>query len=84
MSQVYTYTVHIEPADEGGYVAVVPALNDAATQGESFEEAVEMAKDLIRGYLEIFTMEGREIPTEACPLSTTVVSVALKDNAQLA
>lgn len=62
MNQTYTYTVHVEPAKEGGYVAVVPSFNDASTQGESYEEAVEMAKDLIRGYLEIFAMEGREIP----------------------
>jgi predicted RNase H-like HicB family nuclease len=45
---------YFEPAEEGGYVVHVPALNGAATQGETLEEAREMAKDLIIGYLEGF------------------------------
>ena len=50
--QIHRYTVIFEPAEEGGYVVYVPALNGAATQGETLEEAREMAKDLIIGYLE--------------------------------
>ena len=49
--RIYRYTVVFEPAEEGGYVVHVPALGGAATQGETFEEAREMAKDLIAGYL---------------------------------
>jgi predicted RNase H-like HicB family nuclease len=48
----YCYTVQFEPADEGGYIVKVPALNGIATQGETLEEARAMAEDLIRGYLQ--------------------------------
>ena len=56
--QMYRYTVIFEPAEEGGYVVYVPALNGAATQGETLEEAWEMAKDLIIGYLEALAKNG--------------------------
>jgi predicted RNase H-like HicB family nuclease len=60
----YRYTVVFEPAEEGGYVVHVPALNGAATQGETLEEAREMAKDLIAGYLEALAKDGIPAPTE--------------------
>lgn len=46
------YTVIFEPAEEGGFVAYVPDLNGLATQGETLEEAREMVKEAITGYLE--------------------------------
>jgi predicted RNase H-like HicB family nuclease len=60
----YRYTVVFEPAEEGGYVVHVPALNGAATQGETLEEAREMAKDLIAGYLEALAKDGIPAPIE--------------------
>lgn len=48
----YRYTVIFEPAEEGGYVAHVPTLNGLATQGETLEEAREMVKEAITGYIE--------------------------------
>ena len=59
----YTYTVIFEPAEEGGYLAHVPTL-DATTQGETLEEAREMAKDLIQGHLEALLKMGQPIPRE--------------------
>ena len=56
--RIHRYTVNFEPAEEGGYVVHVPALNGAATQGETLEEAREMAKDLIIGYLETLAKDG--------------------------
>ena len=49
---IYQYTVIFEPAEEGGYVVHVPALPGCITEGDSLEEAREMAKDAIKGYLE--------------------------------
>jgi predicted RNase H-like HicB family nuclease len=49
----YQYTVIFEPAEEGGFVAYVPELNGLATQGETLEEAREMVKEAITGYLEV-------------------------------
>ncbi len=79
--QIYRYTVIIEPAEEGGYCVFVPALNNIATQGETLEEAREMAKDLISGYLEVLTEDGIKPPIEdfreSQPLNQVVeVSIA--------
>ncbi len=73
--KILKYTVIFEPAEEGGYVASVPALAGCATQGETFEEAVEMIQDAISGYLSVLKEEGQEIPTEKEDVVVTKVSV---------
>jgi len=60
----YTYTIHLEPAEEGGYVVTVPALPGCVTQGETYPEALEMAEDCIRGFLEALAKAGQPIPRE--------------------
>ena len=60
----YRYTVIFEPAEEGGYIVHVPALNGIVTQGETLEEAEAMAIDLIKGYIETLQMKGLPIPEE--------------------
>ncbi|MBI3485908.1 type II toxin-antitoxin system HicB family antitoxin [Candidatus Daviesbacteria bacterium] len=69
------YTVIFEPAEEGGYVATVPALPGCATQGETFEETIEMVQDAISGYLAVLKDQKQEIPTEKDDLVVTKVSV---------
>ena len=59
-----TYTVHIEPAEEGGFVAFFPALPGCQTQGETLEEVIAMAKDALAGYLETLRENGDPIPVE--------------------
>ncbi len=54
------YTVIFEPAEEGGYVVYVPALKGLVTQGETLEQAREMARDAILCYLE--TLKARNLP----------------------
>lgn len=51
VKQVLDYAVILEPAEEGGYVVSVPVLPGCFTQGETVEEALDMAKDAIKGYL---------------------------------
>lgn len=60
----YKYTVIFEPAEEGGYIVHVPALNGIATQGETLEEAQKMGIDLIKGYLETLIEIGLPIPDD--------------------
>ena len=36
----YTFTVVLEPAEEGGFVVTVPALPEVGTQGETYDEAM--------------------------------------------
>ena len=75
MQKVYRYTVVFEPAEEGGYVVHVPALDGIATQGETLDEAREMAKDLIIGYLEALAKDGTPAPTEDLSLTEPIREV---------
>lgn len=59
-----TYTVKIEPCEEGGYWAYVPALPGCFTQGETLEEVVHMAKEAIEGFVEALASHGQPIPVE--------------------
>ena len=60
----YSYTVFFEPAPEGGYIVTVPALSGLVTEGDTLEEAREMARDAIRAYLESLLKDGEPIPEE--------------------
>ena len=62
--QDVTYTVHIEPAEEGGYVAYFPSLPGCHTQGETLEEVIAMAKDALKGYVQTLIEAGKAIPRE--------------------
>jgi antitoxin HicB len=46
------YRVLLTPEDEGGFSVSVPELSGCFTQGESIEEAIEMAKEAISLYVE--------------------------------
>jgi predicted RNase H-like HicB family nuclease len=64
MSKIYNFTVLYIPAEEGGYVAVCPALPGLVTEGDSLDDAREMAKDAIKLYLEGLLADGTPIPTD--------------------
>ena len=68
-----TYTVHIEPAEEGGYNVFVPALPGCQTQGDTYEEAVAMAKECIEGFLEALAKAGEPTPVEENPVQAGVL-----------
>lgn len=60
----YSYTVFFEPSSEGGYIVTVPALPGLITEGDTIEEAREMARDAIQAYLASLIKDGEEIPEE--------------------
>ena len=44
--------VILEPSDEGGYTAIVPALPGCISEGETREEALKNIEEAIKLYLE--------------------------------
>ncbi|HII71979.1 TPA: type II toxin-antitoxin system HicB family antitoxin [Candidatus Woesearchaeota archaeon] len=46
-------TVVLEPAEEGGYTAHVPALPGCVSEGDTKEEALKNIKEAIELYLEV-------------------------------
>jgi predicted RNase H-like HicB family nuclease len=77
MRDEVTYTVRIEPAEEGGFWAYFPALPGCFTQGETLEEVIAMAKDALAGYLECLQSHGDPIPVEKRPSKLVGLDVPL-------
>ncbi len=64
----HSYTVLFEPAEEGGFVVTCPALPGLVTEGDTMEEAREMARDAIRGYLESLHKDHLPMPPDRVPV----------------
>ncbi len=64
VKKVYSYSVFYESAEEGGFVARVPALPGCHTQGETLEEAEKNAKEAIELYIESLSAHNEPIPEE--------------------
>jgi antitoxin HicB len=64
LSASRTYTVILEPADEGGYIVHVPALPEIVTEGDTEAEALAMAKDAIQLVVESRHERGEPIPDD--------------------
>ena len=62
MKNRYTYVAVFIPEPEGGFSVMFPQLQGCMTQGETFEEALEMAEDVLGLYLESMEETGEEIP----------------------
>ncbi|MCX6619416.1 MAG: type II toxin-antitoxin system HicB family antitoxin [Acidobacteria bacterium] len=60
----YQFTVVFEPAEEGGYVAHVPALRGLWTQGETLAQTRRMVREAISGYLEGLIKSGEPVPED--------------------
>ena len=74
---MHEYTLILEPdLEEGGYVVTVPALPGFVTQGDTYEEAIAMAKDAIAGDIESLKLAGEPIPEVTVPPQIAKVRVA--------
>lgn len=58
------FNVVLRPEPEGGFTAMVPALPGCVTHGRTLEEAKEMARDAIFGYIESLRKHNEPIPTD--------------------
>ena len=56
------YRAILEPEEEGGYNVVLPAFPNAHTCGDTREEAIANAREVIELMLEHFQANGRDIP----------------------
>jgi antitoxin HicB len=56
------YPVHLEPAEEGGFVVTFPDVPEAITQGEDEAEALLRAADALETALEFYVDAGRNLP----------------------
>jgi antitoxin HicB len=59
-----TYTIELEPLENGGFSVTVPVLPGCVTWGDTFDEAVTMGKEAIELWLEEMAGHGEPIPEE--------------------
>ena len=57
----FTFALRAEP--EGGFTAQVPALPVCVTYGRTLQEAQEMAKDAISGYVASLRRHNEPLPS---------------------
>lgn len=62
MSESREFEIVLTPDEGGRFTVFVPELPSVVTEGETIEDAVEMARDAIGGYLETMREEGWELP----------------------
>lgn len=71
----YLFNINIERGEDGHFVVSVPSLPGCFSQGDTYEEAVVMAEDAIRGYLQLAMEKGETIPVEKRPSEKVMLSV---------
>jgi len=54
----------LEPEEEGGFTITAPSLPGCISYGKTIDEALEMIKDAMIGWLKVAKEEGIDIPEE--------------------
>ena len=73
--KILNFTVIMTPDETGGYVVTCPALPGLVTEGDTLEEAREMATDAIRCYIESLQKDGEPTPTNKPFIEELTVAV---------
>ncbi len=68
----YSFTILVEPNDPDGYLVTCPALPGVVTQGDTLDEAYEMAHDAIQAYIESLIADGQPIPHDKITMPVRV------------
>jgi antitoxin HicB len=71
----YRYNIMLRPEPEGGFAALVPALPGCVTYGRTVDEAREMARDAMSGYISSLRKHKDPVPTDE---DTLVASLGLE------
>ncbi len=64
MTASHTYTVILEPLEEGGFLVQVPAFPEIWAESETEEEALAAAKEAIERVIAGFVERGATVPPE--------------------
>ncbi|MFZ3129513.1 MAG: type II toxin-antitoxin system HicB family antitoxin [Desulfosporosinus sp.] len=64
--------------ENGGFTVTVPALPGCITEGDTIEEALINAKEVIKGYLKALEIQGRPLPQgEFLPLEKQELVISI-------
>ena len=72
---ILRYKILLRKEDDGTYTVFVPSLPGCLTFGHTVEEALEMAKEAIGGFIECMIVRGEEVPVETDEAMVCMVAV---------
>ena len=67
MADHYSFSVVLEPQQDGGFTVLVPALPEVVTEGDTETQALANAEEAIRAILEYRRDNGIAIPADTRP-----------------
>jgi antitoxin HicB len=67
MVENFSFSVILEPQQDGGFTVLVPALPEVVTEGDTKEEALANAEEAIRAIVAYRRDNGMAIPADARP-----------------
>ena len=70
---IYKLPIEIHPLEEGGYLAICPALQGCHAEGKTIAEAMDNVQDVARILLELRAEDGLPVPDELCELASDEV-----------
>ena len=65
MAEHYSFSIILEPQEEGGFTVLVPALPEVVTEGDTEQEALANAEEAIRLIVSYRRDHGIAIPSDA-------------------
>ena len=72
-----TYSVILEPMEEGGFLVRVPVLPEVVTYGDTEDDAFAMAKDAIELVLASRIERGETVPQEVAKARVRQLTVSI-------
>ena len=78
------YPVHLEAAEEGGFIVTFPDVPEAITQGEDEDEALLRAVDALETALSFYIDDRRPLPIPSAAAGRPVVRPSALESAKLA
>ena len=72
MPKALHYNLIFRPEREGGFTVIVPSLPGCITYGKNLEEAKEMARDAVKGYIYSLKKHKESIPSDVDNFVTTI------------
>jgi antitoxin HicB len=70
------YPAQLEAEGDGGYVVTFPDFGVGATQGDSYDEALTQAADLLETMIANYMAEGWDLPAPSAPAGRPLVRLA--------
>jgi antitoxin HicB len=67
MAENFSFSVVLEPQENGGFTVLVPALPEVVTEGDTEQEALANAEEAIRAILAYRRDQGMTIPADSHP-----------------